>query len=141
MYINKEFEVVKKKKVVSEKSLENKVKKHLSTLDNVFFYKSFGGGFQIKGLPDIVCSINGHFVGLELKRSTGKPQSSQIICGMNIIKSNGIYIIIDNYNDYLVYIDLIINSKFKELYNVLSYDNIDSFLQYISNKYKMRIDT
>lgn len=138
MFIEKEFEKIKSKPP-REKNLEYRIKKHLKSLDKVFFYKSFGGGLQIKGLPDIVCSVNGYFVGIEVKRLKGKPQLSQVVCGCSILKSNGIYMIVDNYEEYLKYIDYIYSGNFKDFYESVGYNNIETFLTHVVNKYSLDI--
>lgn len=74
--------------VISEKTIENQIKKWLDSR-NYWYFKVHGGMFQKSGVPDIVACINGKFVAIELKKSSGgfvsKLQEKQI----DLIKKSG----------------------------------------------------
>lgn len=65
-------------KSTSEKSYENKIKRHLNTLPKCWFFKVFGNGFQKAGVPDIVGVLNGRFMAIEVKSEIGKPSPLQL---------------------------------------------------------------
>lgn len=85
-----------------EKDIENKVKKCLQK-NNVWFFKVHGGQFQNAGVPDLIVCLNGLFFGFEIKRYPNKLTPLQIGVMKLILKSNGYYLVIDQYNvDQLV---------------------------------------
>lgn len=52
-----------------EADVTRKIKKYLTEKDMVWFFKvHVGMGMTMAGVPDIICSINGHFMGIEVKR-------------------------------------------------------------------------
>lgn len=55
-----------------EKKFENRVKKWLDGLMDTWYFKVHGSAVQKSGVPDIVASINGLFVGLEIKSDEGR---------------------------------------------------------------------
>lgn len=138
MRINKTFKF--KKDIIREKNIEDQIKKYLSSHKDIFYYKVFGSGLQLKGIPDIICSVNGYFVGFEIKRPKGKPQISQILCGFRIIESGGIYVIVDNLDIIKKIIDLLKNKDIKSIYNLIGYTDVKSFITYISKKYKIELN-
>ena len=77
-----------------EKQFENKVKKYLKE-KNCWFVKYWGGAeFTKAGVPDLLCCINGHFVGLEIKSETGKTRELQFYQLNQINQSGGIGIVL-----------------------------------------------
>ena len=42
-----------------------------------WFVKIWGGGMQKEGIPDILMTVNGIFMSLELKSATGRPSELQ----------------------------------------------------------------
>ena len=63
--------------MAAEKNFENRVKKFLKE-QNCWFLKTWGGGLQRSGIPDLLVCCNGHFVGVELKAPNGKPSDLQL---------------------------------------------------------------
>lgn len=87
---------------MNEKSLENKIKKHLK--DNKHYYiKTHGSLFGKAGVPDIIACINSKFVGIELKNPNGKGKISKLqIYNLDaIFNSGGCTLLTDNYGDYI----------------------------------------
>lgn len=84
----------------TEKSIENEIKTYLETRrlqgDQVFFYKQFQSGATMQGLPDIIASIQGCFVGIEVKTPSGVVSPHQRIVAKLIIQAGGIFILCDN---------------------------------------------
>lgn len=135
MELNTKFKITKtKNKEVKEKTIENKIKSFLQS-KNIFYYKTFGSQYTINGLPDIIAVINGYFVGIEVKKSkTGKLSKAQELIAFEIIKNNGIWLVADNLEIVkLVVDDILLNNK-EDLKNILGYDDIKSFITYITKK-------
>lgn len=61
----------------AEKTFENKIKKFLDD-QKCWHVKFFANGFTKKGVPDILASVNGYFVGIEVKSATGHPSNLQM---------------------------------------------------------------
>jgi len=59
---------------------ESKVKKKVVELlksFNAYYFYPVTGGFGRSGVPDIVCCINGNFIGIECKAGSNKPTPLQ----------------------------------------------------------------
>ena len=78
---------------MTEKQFENKIKKFLKSHD-IWFTKIWGGGYQKAGIPDILACVNGRFVAIEVKGSSGKPTELQKYNIKKINESNGVGIIL-----------------------------------------------
>lgn len=78
---------------MTEKQFENKIKKFLKSHD-IWFTKIWGGGYQKAGIPDILACVNGRFVAIEIKGSSGKPTELQKYNIKKINESNGVGIIL-----------------------------------------------
>ena len=83
----------KQKKKTEEKKFEELVREFLDK-NGIYHFKFWGGnlktssGNYIKtkiGVPDLICNINGIFVGLEIKQKNGHPSEEQIknLCEIN----------------------------------------------------------
>jgi Holliday junction resolvase len=59
-----------------ESKVKKKVVELLKSLNAYYFYP-VTGGFGRSGVPDIVCCINGNFVGIECKAGSNKPTPLQ----------------------------------------------------------------
>lgn len=57
--------------MTEEKIFENKVKAFLKQ-EGAWVLKTWGGGYQRAGIPDLLICLKGHFVGVELKSTKGK---------------------------------------------------------------------
>jgi len=56
--------------VILEKTFEKRVRKWLDSLSGCFHFKKVGE--SVRAYPDLICCINGTFVGLEVKRSAAE---------------------------------------------------------------------
>ena len=57
---------------MTEAQFQKQVQEFLSS-QNIWFVKYWGGGqFTKAGVPDLLCCVNGHFAGIELKTETGR---------------------------------------------------------------------
>lgn len=54
----------------AEKKVENQIKKYLDSI-GAFHVKIHGSAFMPAGLPDILASVNGRFVAIEVKKPKG----------------------------------------------------------------------
>lgn len=87
---------------MKEKTIETKIKNYLFE-NGFYFIKIHGSNFMEKGIPDLLCCINGKFIGIEVK-ATGKLNGQseyQKIHEENIKKAKGQYWLIDDYDTFL----------------------------------------
>jgi len=61
---------------LTEKQLENQIKKFLRD-EECWYLKTWGGGMQRSGIPDILACVNGHFLAIETKSKSGKVSDLQ----------------------------------------------------------------
>lgn len=59
-----------------EKDITAAIMRYLRTLPHCFCWKEHGGMYGTTGLPDIICCVNGRFVGLEVKQPAGDGRPS-----------------------------------------------------------------
>ena len=100
---------------MTEKQLENNMKKYLSS-KNIYHFKVHGNGFMRSGIPDLICCINGRFVAIEIKRPDGKGKVSKLqeIELDRIKKSDGIAVVMNNYDEFVKFISEIKNGASNE---------------------------
>lgn len=79
--------------MAQEKNFENKIKQYLKD-HNCYFVKYFANRMTKVGVPDILACVNGHFVGIEVKSSTGKPSELQIHNVKKINECGGFAVIV-----------------------------------------------
>ena len=72
----------------NEKNFENRVKNFLKS-ENCWFVKFFANAYTKAGIPDILASGNGFFVGIEVKADEGRPSELQLYNVQEIRKSGG----------------------------------------------------
>lgn len=77
----------------TEKQFENKVKKFLKE-QGAWFIKYNPEFFGAKGTPDILACCNGYFLGIEVKRETGKPSELQLKKIEQIRQAGGIAMVL-----------------------------------------------
>ena len=95
--------------MAKEKLFENKIKTFLHSIgiyaagtpkdkmiveQKGWFFKHWAGPYSPSGIPDIICCINGKFVGIEVKADNGHPSALQLRNISLIEKANGIGLII-----------------------------------------------
>ena len=87
--------------MADEKNFENRVKEFLKS-ENCWFVKYFANRMTKRGIPDLLCCINGFFVGVEVKAMNGKPSEIQLWNKEQIEKSGGISLILypDDFEDF-----------------------------------------
>jgi Holliday junction resolvase-like predicted endonuclease len=72
---------------MKESKIEREIRDYLLSL-NAYILK--GNANKTIGVPDIIASINGYFVAIEVKKPTEKPRLNQLKQINKIKKSNGI---------------------------------------------------
>ena len=98
--------------MAAEKNFENRIKKYLEK-NNCWFVKFFANAYTSSGIPDILCCINGRFVGIEVKQEKGKPSLLQKMHLLNIGKAGGIGVLAypSGYEDLKKLIDNLIKNR------------------------------
>lgn len=79
--------------MAGEKNFENKIKKWLEA-HHCFYVKFFANRMTKKGVPDILASVGGHFVGIEVKAQNGHPSELQFQKVRAIRESGGFAFIV-----------------------------------------------
>ena len=82
------------------------LKKH-----GVWYFFPGNNGFGKSGIPDIVCCVDGNFLGIEVKADkTKKPTALQVRCGQQIEAAGGTWVLV--YDDItLMALDAVIENK------------------------------
>lgn len=62
--------------MAQEKIFENKIKKFLDE-EKCWYVKFFANGYTRKGIPDLLCCVNGFFLAIEVKAENGKATDLQ----------------------------------------------------------------
>lgn len=88
-----------------EKLFENKLKKYLKS-KGAWYVKFFANAYTPSGIPDILVSLNGYFIAIEVKAENGKPSELQTYNLKKIARSGGIGILLypsgfDNFKNYI----------------------------------------
>jgi Holliday junction resolvase len=81
------------------------LKKH-----EVWYFFPANNGFGKSGIPDIIAIVSGHFVGVEVKSATGKPTELQKICGKQIEKAGGTWMVVSD-NETLEVLEAVIENR------------------------------
>lgn len=79
--------------MAEEKSFENKIKTYLNE-QGCYFVKYFANRNTKSGIPDILASVNGAFLAIEVKSSTGTPKPLQIHNIKKINNSGGYAVVV-----------------------------------------------
>ncbi len=95
-----------------ESNLQKKVLKYIRTTykQDAWFLNVAGSAVQRSGVPDIICCIKGHFIGLELKREdgSGRPSQQQLIECNKIMQAGGDAIVSQDFEEIKKFIALCI---------------------------------
>ena len=114
--------------MAQEKNFENKIKLYLKSHDH-YFVKYFANRMTKVGVPDILACVNGSFVGIEVKSSTGKPSELQIYNAREINESGGYAVIVSPEQwEYLkILIGTLENLDFKDARQIVDSINAKFF--------------
>ena len=72
----------------NEKIFENKIKKYLRS-KGCYVVKFFANSFTKVGVPDLICTVNGYFLAIEVKAQDGHPSELQLHNVEQIRKAGG----------------------------------------------------
>lgn len=100
-----------KRKLAEEKRFECRVRKFL-TGQGAYVIKYWGGGrYTRSGVPDLLVSVNGYFIGIELKASDGRPRPLQLYHLRLISESGGVGILLypRNFTHFKMFITDVLN--------------------------------
>ena len=91
--------------MAAEKIFENKIKGFLKE-QGCYYVKFFANRMTKTGVPDILASVNGYFVGIEVKAQNGRPSELQFYNLREIRKSGGFCVIVypSGYEDFKKFI-------------------------------------
>lgn len=103
-----------------EKNFEIRIKKHLSS-KNAWYVKFFANAYTRSGIPDLLCCVNGKFVGIEVKQERGTPTDLQLYHLQKIVEAGGFGILA-----YPSGFD-----ELKEILDDISNGNIQSWNSYV----------
>ena len=95
---------------MKEKDFENKVKAYLMK-KGIWALKTWSNGIQRQGVPDLLCCVNGFFVGIELKGNKGVPSKLQIWNIEKIHEAGGIAMVLypDQFDEFQSVIELLLS--------------------------------
>lgn len=79
--------------MAAEKDFENRIKRYLSS-KGIWYVKYFANGFTKKGIPDLLCCVNGRFVAVEVKAENGRATPLQLKCIERIKESGGVALVL-----------------------------------------------
>jgi len=78
-----------------EAKYSRKVQDYLQSM-GYYVVKYHGDRYSVKGTPDLLCCIEGRFVGLELKTKGKKATDLQKVKGEDIKRSKGYWFVVEN---------------------------------------------
>jgi len=80
-----------------EKKVKDQVVKTLKA-NGVYYFFPATHGFGRSGVPDIICCVNGYFLGIEVKAGTNKPTALQVREIEAIRRCNGVAVVANDEN-------------------------------------------
>lgn len=88
---------------MKESVIQKKIMDYIRKVEpNVYLRKICGGPmFQTRGIPDLIGSWRGRFIGIEIKIESGKITELQRHEALQIIKSGGLYMCVYGYDHFL----------------------------------------
>lgn len=92
--------------MAAEKNFENRIKTLLSERGAWFIKYWGGGGYTKSGIPDLLVSYRGLFMGIELKAPNGRASDLQMHHLRNIDRSGGLALLLYP-KDYERFVDLL----------------------------------
>lgn len=79
-----------------------KAAKKLLDAASAFYFMPVSNGMGRMGIPDIICCLDGRFIGIETKAAKGKPTMLQLKALAEIHNNGGLALVINETNlDYL----------------------------------------
>jgi ribosomal protein L16/L10AE len=92
----------KRKAFLSEARIQRRIQKALrEAFPGCVIYKIHGNEFQVSGIPDLVCCIEGRFVALEVKTPKGELSAVQVYEIVRIKNAGGIVSVVQDEGEAL----------------------------------------
>ncbi len=89
-----------------ETRLRKKIVKKLEDLwPLAYIRKIHGNAFQNIGLPDLLCCIDGSFIGLEIKCPGKKATPAQILEGERITRASGHFAVVTSTDEAILAVE------------------------------------
>ena len=103
----------------AEKNFENNIKKFLDE-QGCYYIKHFANAFTKVGVPDILASVNGYFVAIEVKASNGRPSELQLYNIKKINMSGGIGIVLypNDFGNFVYMVNCLLKGQETEAYSM-----------------------
>lgn len=79
--------------MAEEKYFENRIKNYLNE-QGCYFVKYFANRMTKGGIPDVLACVNGHFLAIEVKSSTGTPKELQVYNIKKINNAGGFAVVV-----------------------------------------------
>lgn len=125
--------------MAAEKQFEAKIKKFLKD-NNAWFVKYFANGYTKIGVPDILACVDGHFLGIEVKASNGKPSPLQIHNLRKIDDAGGYGILLypDQFNEFKYLVMCLMDDN--KVGACSSYEQLKSKWKHFEDKYESEVN-
>lgn len=81
-----------------EQKIKKQIKDYITRIGG-FWSIVQGGPYSKPGDPDLICCVDGRYVGIEAKTPTGKPTELQLQRGREIEQAGGIWILARSVED------------------------------------------
>lgn len=81
-----------------EQKIKKQIKDYITRIGG-FWSTVQGGPFSKPGDPDLICCVDGHYIGIEAKTPTGRASELQLQRGREIEKAGGIWILARSVED------------------------------------------
>lgn len=81
-----------------EQKIKKQIKDYITRIGG-FWSIVQGGPYSKPGDPDLICCVDGRYIGIEAKTPTGKPTELQLQRGREIEQAGGIWILARSVED------------------------------------------
>lgn len=81
-----------------EQKIKKQIKDYITRIGG-FWSIVQGGPYSKPGDPDLICCVQGRYIGIEAKTPTGKPTELQLQRGREIEQAGGIWILARSVED------------------------------------------
>ena len=85
-------------KYQNETKVQKQIQSYLKSI-GAYEFQVHGELYMKAGIPDIICCLNGRFIGIEVKDGNNVPSELQLAHGRQIVKAGGIFGVCYNVED------------------------------------------
>jgi hypothetical protein len=82
-----------------ERNIQSEILKWCHRKTWIWIVKYPGGTFGLTGCPDLILSVNGMFLALEVKREGKEPTDAQVRQGELIRRAGGMWVVVRSLDD------------------------------------------